>query len=218
MTEHPLLAPLTETDRRAVLTSARRRRFARHEIIFHEGDPGDTLHLIAKGRVAIRVTTPRGDIATLTVLGPGESFGELALVATDHTRTATAAALEPAETLSLTRPGVEQLIDTNPGVARVLIAALADTVQRLSTQVQDAYFLSAERRVLRVLTQLADQYATGDDDVVIPLDQGTLGTLAGTTRKTVNKVLNNAQDDGQLTIGRGRIEIHDLDTIARHAR
>ena len=68
---------LPDDERRALLVSARRRRFARRETLFHEGDPGDSLHIIVSGLVVIRVTTPLGDVVTLTVHGPGESFGEL---------------------------------------------------------------------------------------------------------------------------------------------
>jgi CRP-like cAMP-binding protein len=59
---------------------SRRRRFDKGEVIFHEGDPGDTMHLLAKGHVAVRVTTPLGDVATLLILKPGDFFGEVALV------------------------------------------------------------------------------------------------------------------------------------------
>ncbi len=101
--EWPLLPSLSEVERREVLTLARRRRFRRGEVIFHEGDPGDTLHLIDRGHVAMRVTTPRGDVATLLVEGPGSHFGELALVSESGTRNSTVVALGATETLSLHR-------------------------------------------------------------------------------------------------------------------
>ena len=89
-----LLEGLSADNRREVLKSTRRRVFMRNEVVFHEGDPGDTLHLITKGRFAVRVGTALGDLATLTVLGVGDVFGELALISEDHVRTATVIALE----------------------------------------------------------------------------------------------------------------------------
>jgi len=68
--DYPILDAVPDADRRAVLGAARRRRFARNEVILHEGDPGDSLHLPAKGHVAIRVTTPLGDAATVRILRP----------------------------------------------------------------------------------------------------------------------------------------------------
>ena len=74
-----MLEALPEEDRRRVLAACRRRRFAQKEIIFHDGDPGDTLHLIDRGDVAVRVTTPFGDVATLAAtaqaLGPARAAG-----------------------------------------------------------------------------------------------------------------------------------------------
>jgi len=98
----PLLAVLDDDDRRRVLSLARRRRFAKGEPLFHEGDPGDTLHLIAKGHIALRVTTPLGDTATLLVLGPGDHFGEMAVIS-PAPRNASAVALEPVETMAIHR-------------------------------------------------------------------------------------------------------------------
>src|SRR5688500_154337 len=95
-----VLDSIPEEERRKVLSSARRRRFGRREVVFHEGDPADTLHLIDKGKVAVRITTPLGDAATLAVLGRGEVVGEMAMLSEAGRRGATVVALEPTETLS----------------------------------------------------------------------------------------------------------------------
>src|SRR5690349_5178218 len=97
----PLLAALSDEDAQALLAGARRRTFARGEVVFHRGDPADTFHLIRKGRFAVRIVTPLGDEATLAVLGPADFFGELALLTPGAPRSASVAALEPAETLSV---------------------------------------------------------------------------------------------------------------------
>ena len=78
--EWTLLSSLTADEQMRVISQTHRRRFRKGEIIFHEGDPGDSLHLIAKGHVAVRRSTPLGDVATLLVLGPGDFFGEMALL------------------------------------------------------------------------------------------------------------------------------------------
>ena len=89
-----LFTSLTPDEQRRVISQTRRRRFRRGEIVFHEGDPGNSLHLIAKGHVAVRRSTPLGDIATLVVLGPGDYFGELTLVSPESGRNATVVALD----------------------------------------------------------------------------------------------------------------------------
>src|ERR1700693_5943215 len=101
--EWRLLSALTADEQRQVISQTHRRRFAKGEVIFHEGDPGDTMHLIAKGHVAIRRTTPLGDVATLIVLGPGDFFGELVMVSPQSGRNATVVTLDATETLTLHR-------------------------------------------------------------------------------------------------------------------
>src|SRR2546430_11114014 len=93
-----LLAGVPEEDLQRLVSVARRRRFDRHEVVFHRDDPADSLHLIVKGRFAIRIMTPIGDTVTISVRGAGDSFGEMALIGGEARRSATVLALERAET------------------------------------------------------------------------------------------------------------------------
>lgn len=200
----PLLASLPEAQLRALLSVTRRRRFARNEVVFHEGDPGDTVHLIDKGRVALRVTTPLGDTVTLRILGVGALFGELAVIA-PAPRNATVVALERTETLTLHRDHFDELRRQHPGVDRVLIDALIAEVRRLSAQLLEALYVPVPRRVALRLIDLSDQYGDGSGAVDIPLTQDDLAGLCGTSRTTVNKVLRSLEADGLVTISRGHV-------------
>src|SRR5438093_4130828 len=120
--EWRLLEDVSPEDVRELLRIARRRRFARGEVVFHRDDPADSLHLIVKGRFAVRVMTPLGDVATIAVRGSGESFGEMALVSAAAQRSATVAALEEAETFAVYRDDFERLRRGYPGVNEVLFA------------------------------------------------------------------------------------------------
>jgi CRP-like cAMP-binding protein len=211
-----LLEVFDDDERRALMGVARRRRFARNEVVFHDGDPGDTLHLVTKGRFAIRITTPLGDVATLRVLGPGEHFGELAVLAPGPRR-GTLVALESAETLSLHRDDLDRLRTTMPKVNDMLMTALVVEVRRQAVALVDALYVPADRRVWRRLHELTQQYGR-DAPVTIPLTQDDLAQLAGTTRPTANRVLRAGVNDGVVRLARGRIEVHDLDALARLAR
>src|SRR3954470_17051280 len=107
--EWRLLAALTPSQRRLVLASTMRHRYAKGETLFHEGDLADTVHFVQEGRVVSRRTTPRGDVAAFAVLGPGEAFGEMAMLAQDHRRTSTITAIEPVVTLTLRFDEFERL-------------------------------------------------------------------------------------------------------------
>src|SRR5664279_4123977 len=132
-----LFSELPPEQARLVLATARRRRFAKRQVVFHEGDPGDTLHLVESGHVAVRVTTPLGDTATLRVIGPGEHFGELAVVS-PAPRNASIVALEPTETLALHRDGMNALRAKHPEIDRALLEAVVGEVRRLSVALLDA--------------------------------------------------------------------------------
>ena len=132
MTEWPLLAVLDDEQRRDLLSRSRRRRFAKGEVIFHEGDPGETLHLMAGGRVAVRLATPLGDQITLRIIGPGGWFGEFPRPARSAPRNASIVALEPAETLVLHRDQIADISERVPAFERVVADALIAEVRRLS--------------------------------------------------------------------------------------
>jgi CRP/FNR family transcriptional regulator, cyclic AMP receptor protein len=214
----PLLRSLAEQERRRVLSAARRRRFARREVLFHEGDPGDTLHLIDKGRVAVRITTPLGDAATIGVLGRGEVVGEMAVLEPEGRRGATVLALEPTETLSINRDQVVELRRQYPAVNVFLIDVLAAHIRRVDVQLMEALFVPVDRRVIRRLLALTEVYGSSDAaDSVVPLTQDDLASLAGTSRATVNRVLRHAEDAGAVTLSRGRIRVIDRELLSRRA-
>ena len=214
-----LLDGLPEDDVRRVISIARRRTFARNEVVFHEHDPADTLHLIRKGRFAASVSTRMGDAAILSVMGAGEMFGELALLGSDERRSATVAALEAAETLSVHRLDFERLRADHPAVAEVLVAILSAQVRRLSRHLLDALYVPAEQRVLRRLAEVSDVYAEvdGDAEIVVPLTQEHLADLAGTSRATVNRVLREQQERGLLELRRGRTIVRDPEALRARA-
>lgn len=205
-----ILDGLPEEDAQRVLAATRRRRFGRREVLFHEGDAGDSLHLIDRGRVAVRITTPLGDVATVNVHDAGEVVGELALLDPASKRTATVVALEPTETLSLHRDEFAELRRQHPSVDRFLVAILAAEVRRLSHLLVEALYVPVDVRVVRRLMHVAEMYRDGSSGPIeVPLTQEELATLAGTSRATVNRVLGEAEDDGAVDVRRGRIVILD---------
>lgn len=210
-----LLEGVPEADVQLLLSVARRRKFARGEVVFHEHDPADTLHLIDKGHFVVRMSTPLGDRATLAVLGPGEMFGELSLLGdADARRSASVAALGAGETRSVHKIDFDRLRKSNPETAQVLIAILSGQVRRLSRHLLEALYVSADKRVLRRLVEIAAIFDGG----VVPLTQEDLASLAGTSRATVNRVLREEEARGSIALGRGRTTVLDPDALMRRGR
>ena len=213
------LEGVPEEDRRRALAATTRRRFARREVLFHEGDPGDTVHLLDRGRVAVRITTPLGDVATLRVRGPGEVIGELALLDPASRRAATVVALERTETLALRSDQFVELRRRHPSVDAFLVNVLAEEVRRLSGLLVEALYVPVDTRVVRRLVALEEAYrdpeAGGPTEV--PLTQEDLASLAGTSRATVNRVLGEAERNGIIEVRRGRVIVLDRSALERRS-
>jgi CRP-like cAMP-binding protein len=216
--EWRLLSTLTSDEQRLVISQTYRRRFRKGEIIFHEGDPGDTLHLIAKGHVAVRRSTPLGDVATLLVLGPGDYFGEFVIVSPESGRNATVLALDATETLTLRREQLEDLRRSHPTIDRFLVDAMAKEIRRLSTLLTEVLYVPVEKRVLRRLLEVAHTYGTDGPAEIVPLTQVDLAGLAGTTRPSANKALRAAEAVGLISVSRGEVRLLDFDGLAQRAR
>jgi len=195
----------------------RRRRFARDEVIFHEGELGDTVHVLDKGRVLVEVTTAGGDVVALSVRGPGELIGEIAIVGGGR-RTARVTALEPTETLAFDNETLEDLRRADPRVDRYLAELLVAKLAETTAQLVEVLFVPVEKRVFRVLDRLAARFDTGETPIVIRLRQQDIAAMAGTRRQTANRPLKSAEARGILRIGRGRVEVVDPAALSALAR
>jgi CRP/FNR family transcriptional regulator, cyclic AMP receptor protein len=208
-----LFRGLPQSELRHLVAAARRRRFARNEVVFHRGDPADTLHLILRGRFAARLETETGERVTVSVHGPGDAFGELALLDLEHSRSTTVAALEAGETYAVHRDDFTRLRQQYPSVNDVLARLLAARVRRMSELLSEAFSVPAEKRVLRRLVELAGLYGEG----VVPLSQAELAGLAGTSRATVNRVLRAEEKRGTVELHRGTTTLLDPASLRKRA-
>jgi CRP-like cAMP-binding protein len=216
--EWPLLVDLPPEDVRELLSIARRRTFERGEVVFHRDDPAESLHLIVRGRFAARVASQAGDSVLLDVLGPGQAFGELALLLPGERRSATVSALEDGETRSVFRDDFASLQRSHPGVKDVLLRLLAEQVRRTSDRIVEAHHVDADTRVRRRLCELAETYGGSDGESVVPLTQDDLASMAGTSRATVNRVLRDEEKRGTVTLRRGKVTLLDSEGVARRCR
>jgi CRP/FNR family transcriptional regulator, cyclic AMP receptor protein len=211
-----LLEGVAEEDVQRLLAVARRRRFARGEVVFHCDDPGDSLHLIVQGRFAVRIISPLGDTVTLAVRGPGDSFGEMALVTEGARRTATMVALEKAETLAIYKDDFNELRHLHRSVNELLLTFLVGEVRTMNERLIEAFYVPVKRRVLRRLAELSA--GDGNGPVEIPLTQEELAELTGASRATVNRVLRDEEKRGLVRLERGRTVVLDREQIVRRGR
>lgn len=214
-----MLDALRPEERDRLLATARRARFKRGEVIFREGDPGDSVYLLETGRLAVHVSTPGGESAILNVLRPGDFFGELALLRESprRRRSATISALEAAQTLTFPGDVFDALRQSHPALERLVSGMLAQRVDQLGLRLLESLYLGVDRRVYRRLAELVDIYR--DDDagsVSIPLTQDDLAFMAGATRPTVNQALQKLASRGVVALGRRQIEVLDPTALNRY--
>ena len=211
-----LLSDLAPEERRRVLSRMHRRTYAAGEVLFHEGDLADTLHFLVEGRAVAKRFSADGDPLTYTVIGPGQAFGELAMLARDGRRTATIQAIEPTTTLVLTFGDFERLCAEQPSVARLLTRLLAVRIGRLTEALMEALHTPADLRIMRRLVDLFGLYAREGGRpgaLALPITQSELSELAGVTRPTANRVLRRLESAGIVKLGRGTITVVDAPAL-----
>ncbi|HSK93648.1 MAG TPA: Crp/Fnr family transcriptional regulator [Candidatus Angelobacter sp.] len=199
----------------AIAAQMRRRRFRRGEVIFHQGDLGDSLHVLASGSVKIVLPSPEGEEAIIASLQPGEFFGELALL-DDAPRSTTASAVEASETLSLSREHFLRLLSDDPTIVRALLKALAGELRRLTGHVEELHFLDLSGRLTARLVRLAreaDPAASGRAELNWPFTQSDLAAMIGGTRQSVNRLLSGMVDEGLIHIDRETLIITDVERL-----
>jgi CRP/FNR family cyclic AMP-dependent transcriptional regulator len=211
------LQGLSEAEVERVLALGRTRRFAHREVVWHDGDRAETLHLIRSGRIAVQVMTALGEVATVAVWGPGQAAGLVDACATEEYHTTTAIALQATETLAIRFDDLTEIRRSVPAVNDAVIRLLADKIVDLAAQLMDAHYVPADVRVLRRLVVLADLYDRGEPEVLIPLTQEDIAEIAGVTRPTVNRVLQKEQKRETIKLSRGTIRVIDRGRLADRA-
>jgi CRP-like cAMP-binding protein len=195
------------------------RRYRRGEVIFHQGDPGDALHIVTSGGVKIVLPSPEGEEAIIATVRPGDFFGELSIL-DGEPRSATATAIDATETSTLPRAVFLELLDVHPTLRDALLKGLAVELRRLTNHAEELHFLDLAGRLARRLVRLAqegDPAPSGPIALDWPYTQTDLAGMIGGTRQSVNRLLSDLIGDGLVQIERDRLIISDLDELARRA-
>jgi CRP/FNR family transcriptional regulator, cyclic AMP receptor protein len=215
----PLFQGVLPADLENVARTMIRRRYRRNEVIFHEGDPGDSLHVVVEGRVKISRESPDGEEAIVATLGPGESFGELVLL-DGAVRSATATSTEATQTLTMTRAAFSTLVDGSGPFRWHLLGGIAHRIRRLTDQLAEVHFLDLTGRLARQLTRLAEEAAPGQElDIPLrpTLTQSDLAAMIGGTRQRVNQILGDFVEEGLVKVESGRMVVCDLERLRGRA-
>jgi len=214
---HQLFSTLETPDLQRLAGHMHRRRLNRGENVFFKGDDGDSLLLVAGGKVKISTTSAEGREAIINVIQPGKIFGEIALL-DGGPRTADAWAVEDTELLSLGRNDLIAFLEERPGTALAMMGVLCGRLRRTTELVEDAVFLDLPQRLARRLIWMASSQPVANDNVVrLTISQEELGFVAGASRESTNRELRRWQGRGWVELGYGAIDIHDMAALKAFA-
>jgi len=211
----PTFAALSRDDMLDLAGSARRRSYAKGQVIFHRDDPGESLHIIAKGEVRVVLSSLEGEDMTLALLGPGDFFGELSLL-DGGPRSATTIAAKATETLVIQRDRFLEWLQSRPAAATVILTALGRRLRAADELVGELAFLDVHCRLVRKLLDLAGPAVEGGQ-VELHFSQDELASMVGVTRESINKHLRFFKKRGAIDVYRRRIVLRSVDYLRRFA-
>lgn len=207
---HYLFRDLERTTLARVASLGTTRRLGDGESLFLKGDPGDALYGVLSGKVRISTSAPNGKELILSILEPGGVFGEIALL-DGKPRSADATAMGATTLFTLARGEFTRFLTGEPKVAVHFIEMVCDRLRTTNDLIEDAAFLALPARLAKRLlsfchssVDLADRATTE-----IHISQAEIGQLLATSRESVNRLLQEWREEGWVSLGRGRVIIHD---------
>ncbi|RDJ21861.1 Crp/Fnr family transcriptional regulator [Bosea caraganae] len=212
LSANPFFAGLSPEGLESIAQICQQRRLPQRQVLFLKGDAGDGLYAIRRGQIRIGTTDDAGQHMTMSLLGSGDVFGEIALL-DGRPRTADAVAIEETEMFFVPRREFLHLLGREPTIAIQLIELLCDRLRNMSERMEEGAFLPAATRLARRLVTLVTDYGAE-----IHVSQDELAALTGVSRETVNRQLQQWKRVGLLSLGRSRVMIHDVDGVRRLAK
>ena len=215
-----LFSSLDDEAAQALKASMSEHVVAKGTVIFAEGDQGDRLYVITKGKVKLGTHATDGRENLLAVLGPGEMFGELSLF-DPSPRQATAVALTDSVLLGLANDALQPWLTGRPEVSITLLKALARRMRKGHGALSDLVFTDVPGRVAKAIIELGGRFGTKKDDglhVNHELTQEELAQLVGASRETVNKALADFASRGWVKLEPRAVIILDYERLTKRGK
>lgn len=182
--------------------------YRKDDTIFSQGDTADAVFYIQKGKVKLAVVSPQGKEATVAVLSVGDFAGEDCIATTHPVRLITATALSDCVLLKIGKKEMVRVLSKEQAFSDVFVAFLLARNARIQEDLIDQLFNSSEKRLARILLQLAQFGKEGTPQVVIPkISQESLAEMVGTTRSRVSFFMNRFRKLGFIEYD-GPIKVH----------
>jgi len=188
-----LFAELDDRELASIAGVAKTRRYAKDDVIFHADESGDVFCVIREGKVKITMISPEGKEIILSMMGPGDFFGEMALL-DDAPRSATVVALEPLEVLTIYRNDFLEILKDNFSITRKVLSELSRRVRRMSMRIESLATMDVYGRLARFFLDLAQQQGKVTDNGYVSVTRPThqaIANMIGTSRETVSRLMHD---------------------------
>jgi CRP-like cAMP-binding protein len=216
----PLFTALDDAASASLLANMVSVKISKGSVLFAEGDGGDQLYVIAEGKLKLGTSSGDGRENLLSILGPGEMFGELSLF-DPGPRTSTATAVTDVKLLSLGQEKLLPWLAENPKVALQLLARLAQRLRRTNEAVGDLVFSDVPGRVAKALIDLGERFGKKTEEGLFvhhDLTQEELAQLVGASRETVNKALADFAGRNWLKLDGRAVLITDFERLSKRGK
>jgi CRP/FNR family cyclic AMP-dependent transcriptional regulator len=209
---NPMFADLETDELQRISGLCHTRHLKAGEMLFRKGDPGDSLFGLRRGQIRIEAGASGGSRQTLNFMGPGDLFGEVAVL-DGQSRTADATAGEPSELFVLRREDFLGFLEREPRVAIKIIQLLCQRIRWQSERMEESVLQPLPVRLARRLCALASDFGSE-----VHISQEQLGVFVGAARESVNRQLQLWRKDGILDLQRGRILLLNIGRLTAVAR
>ena len=216
----PLFTALDDAAASTLRESMTQVKVSKGHTLFKEGDAGDRLFVVVEGKLKLGTSSGDGRENLLSILGPGDMFGELSLF-DPGPRTATATAVTDSRVLALANDQVIGWVTAHPQVSLQLLKRLARRLRRTNEVLADLVFADVPGRVAKAIMELGERFGTKKDDglhVNHELTQEELAQLVGASRETVNKALADFAGRGWVRLEPRAVVVLDYERLSKRGR
>jgi CRP/FNR family cyclic AMP-dependent transcriptional regulator len=210
--KHPIFADLEPDAFDQLCRYARHSTLKRGSSLFSKGDPGNSLYAVISGTVKMSVSSPDGRNAILNIIGPGEIFGEMALL-TGRTRSADAIANSSCELFVIDRREFIPFVKSQPALAMKFIELLCERLRQTSDQVEQIILQNLPGRLASALLRLTEKHKLEPQGRTIAITQQEISEMVGMTRESINKQLRAWASRDWVRLEHGAIVVLNAETL-----
>lgn len=203
-----LFSELSPADTDALTEHANVRSYPAHSILINEGEQTNSLYVVLEGEVKVYASDENGKEVILNMLGPGEYFGELALV-DDAPRSASIKTIMPTKVMIIAKSNFKRALAANPEMAFSLIQSLTRQVRSLTDNIKSLALMDAYGRVAHTLLDLATELEDGSMIIKQKFTHQDIADMVGASREMVSRILKDMVIGGYISINKKIVTINE---------